>query len=127
MKRIKRFELRLTEEADTLLKFEKQLGVSRTELIRLRVLQNTNTVLINAKGLLKILDTLGEEMGRCGNNINQLSRHANVLNKQGLLTESVVRDFNELFGKYIKSQQDIEKVLRQLIRLMKGRAYDLRS
>lgn len=120
MKRTRRFELRLTEdEAKILLHLEKELSINRTELIRMRVLKNTNTVLVNSKELLKLLDKLGAELGRCGNNINQLARHANVMNKQGLMHQSVISEFNELFGRYIHAQQDIEKVIRQIIRLMK--------
>jgi hypothetical protein len=119
MKRTKRFELRLTEEeAIAFINLEKELGKSRTEIVRHRVLENTNKVLVDAKELLKQLDALGAELGRGGNNINQLARHANVLNKQGLLNSTVIIEFQEQFGCYIKSQKEIEKVLRQVIRLM---------
>lgn len=119
--RIRIIKARLTEEEfKQLLNMENQLNLSRTEIIRSRVLYNSNAVLVNANDLLQGLTQVGTELGRAGNNINQLARHANVLNKQGLIGESVVRDFNELFGKYIKSQQEIEKAFRQLIRLMKG-------
>ena len=119
--RIRIIKARLTEEEfKQLLDMEKQLNLSRTEIIRSRVLYNSNTVLVNANDLLQVLTQVGTELGRAGNNINQLARHANVLNKQGLISELVIRDFNELFGNYIKSQQEIEKVFRQLIRLMKG-------
>ena len=112
---------RLTEEEfDRLVNMERHLNLNRTEIIRSRVLHNSTAVLVNADDLLKLLNMQGTEMGRAGNNINQLARHANVLNKQGLLNESVIRDFNELFGSYIKSQREMEKVFRQLIRLMKG-------
>ncbi len=119
--RIRIIKARLTEEEfKQLLNMEKQLNLSRTEIIRSRVLYNSNAVLVNANDLLQVLTQVGTELGRAGNNINQIARHANVLNKQGLISELVVRDFNELFGNYIKSQQEIEKVFRQLIRLMKG-------
>ena len=119
--RIKIIKARLTdEEFNQLLFMEKQLNLSRTEIIRSRVLHDSNAVLVNANDLLQLLTQLGTELGRAGNNINQLARHANVLTKQGLLNESVIREFNELFGQYIKSQHEIEKGVRQLIRLMKA-------
>ena len=112
---------RLTEEEfDRLVNMERHLNLNRTEIIRSRVLHNSTAVLVNADDLLKLLNMQGTEMGRAGNNINHLAGHAIVLNKQGLLNESVIRDFNELFGSYIKSQREMEKVFRQLIRLMKG-------
>lgn len=120
-KRTKIIKARLTEdEFNQILIIEKSLGITRMELIRTRVLYNSGKVLVNAGELLKQLDTIGAEMGRGGNNINQLARHANILKNEGLLTESVGREFNELFGSYINIQQELEKAMRQIIRLMKS-------
>lgn len=120
-KRTKIIKARLTEdEFNQILIIEKSLGITRTELIRTRVLYNSSKVLVNAGELLKQLDAIGAEMGRGGNNINQLARHANILKNDGLLTESVVREFNELFGSYITIQQELEKAIRHIIRLMKS-------
>ncbi|SDL86866.1 hypothetical protein SAMN05421813_10369 [Daejeonella rubra] len=120
-KRTKIIKARLTEdEFNQILIIEKSLGITRMELIRTRVLYNSSKVLVNAGGLLKQLDAIGAEMGRGGNNINQLARHANILKNDGLLTESVVREFNELFGSYITIQQELEKAIRHIIRLMKS-------
>ncbi|WGQ08970.1 plasmid mobilization relaxosome protein MobC [Pedobacter gandavensis] len=119
-KRTKIIKARLTEEEfKTLLKIENQVGTTRMELIRQRVLYHSGSVLVNAQELLKLLDAIGEELGRSGNNINQLARHANVLNKQGMLNAEVASRFNELFTVYIQIQQEIEKAIRQIIRLMK--------
>lgn len=119
--RTKRFEIRLTEdEFNQLLNLEKQLGVNRTEIIRIRGLHNLHKVLVDGKQVLTALDAIGAELGRSGNNINQLARHANMLNHHGLLTESVVMEFNRLFRDYIRIRGDTEKTLRQIIRLIKG-------
>lgn len=119
--RTKRFEIRLTEdEFNQLLNLEKQLGVNRTEIIRIRGLHNLHKVLVDGKQVLTALDAIGTELGRSGNNINQLARHANMLNHHGLLTESVVMEFNRLFRDYIRIRGDTEKTLRQIIRLIKG-------
>lgn len=118
-KRIKIIKARLTdEEFQRLKEIESSLGITRMELIRSRVLYNSNKVLVNAGELLKQLDMIGAELGRAGNNINQLARHANILSNQGLLSESVAMEFNELFRFYIQNQQVLEKALRQIIRLM---------
>ncbi|WP_276348954.1 plasmid mobilization relaxosome protein MobC [Daejeonella sp. JGW-45] len=120
-KRTKIIKARLTEdEFNQILIIEKGLGITRMELIRTRVLYNSNKVLVDAGELLKQLDAIGAEMGRGGNNINQLARHANILNNEGLLTESVAREFNELFRSYINIQRELEKGIRQVIRLMKS-------
>lgn len=119
-KRTKIIKARLTEEEfKQVLIIENTLGITRMDLIRTRVLYNSSKVLVNAGELLKQLDAIGAEMGRAGNNINQLARHTNVLNNQGLLTESVTREFNELFKSYIANQHEMEKTIREIIRLMK--------
>jgi hypothetical protein len=63
---------------------------------------------------------MGSELGRAGNNINQLARHANILNKRGRLDELVVKEFNILFKEYARIRNDTEKSLRQIIRLIRG-------
>ena len=119
--RTKRFEVRLTEdEYNQLLNLEKQLGINRTEIIRVRGLHNLHKVLVDAKQVITALDKIGAELGRSGNNINQLARHANVLNHHGVLTESVVVEFNGLLRDYIRIRGNTEKSLRQIIRLIKG-------
>ncbi|KAA8476858.1 hypothetical protein BDE36_1287 [Arcticibacter tournemirensis] len=119
--KIRRFELRLSEqELLQFLELEKSLCISRADIVRIRVLKNSANLLVNAKALMKQLDTIGAELGRSGNNINQLARHANILHKQGLLNQSVTTEFNDLLGKYIAVQQELEKVIRQIIRQMKG-------
>ncbi|WP_161805879.1 plasmid mobilization relaxosome protein MobC [Pedobacter sp. Hv1] len=100
---------------------EKYLGITRSDIVRIRVLQNSQGMLINTKELMKVLDSTGAELGRAGNNINQLARHANVLAKQGMLNQDIALEFNNLLGNYITVQQELEKTLRQLIRLMKGK------
>jgi hypothetical protein len=93
----RRFELRLSEqELKQFLELEKSLAISRSDIVRIRVLKNA------------------------ANNINQLARHANILHKQGLLSQSVATEFNSLLGEYNTIQQELEKVIRQIIRLMKG-------
>ncbi len=120
-KRTKIIKAKLTEdEFNQILAIEKALGINRMELIRTRVLHQSDKILINGIALLKELDMLGAEMGRSGNNINQLARHANVLNNRGLLSESIVIEFNSLFRDYVRIRNDTEKALRQIIRLIRG-------
>lgn len=113
--------MRLTEsEEQQLVNLEKQLGIPRSVIVRKRVLENSALLMANTQNLLTTLDNIGTELGRSGNNINQLARHANVLNKRGLLNESVVKEFNQLFRDYARIRNDTEKSLRQIIRLIRG-------
>lgn len=119
-KRDRLIKAKLTdEEFSELLRIQKASGLNRMELIRKRVLGSGTAVTINTKELLVQLDGIGAELGRSGNNINQLARHANILNRQQRLDPAIVSEFNALFTDYIRIQRELEKALRQLLRTMK--------
>ena len=116
-KRSKKIDVRFTEEEyNLILQWEETLGITKTDLIRGRVLQKTKEVIVNAKTLIGEIDAIGTELGRCGNNINQLARHANTLNKAGRLSPSVINEFNRLFTDYLKRIETLETTFRKLIR-----------
>ena len=120
-KRTRIIKAKLTDdEFEALLHIQKASGLNRTEVIRRRVLYGSSDVtLVNPAELLWALDAIGAELGRAGNNINQLARHANLLNRQGRLTPEVVAEFNRLFNGYIHIQRELDKQIRQLLREMK--------
>src|SRR5258708_5125677 len=102
-KRIKKIDARFTEdEYKLIVALEKELGISKTELVRMRVLNNANQTVVNARELIRHLDAIGAEMGRAGNNINKLAKHANILNLRGALSPEVAAKYNELLEGYIK-------------------------
>ncbi|MFA6083417.1 plasmid mobilization relaxosome protein MobC [Mucilaginibacter sp.] len=118
-KRTKFINVRFTEEEyREITELEKELAVSKTDLIRMRILSNTKQTVINSKELIKYLDSAGAEMGRIGNNINQLAKHANVLKLRGALHPAIVKQFNQLFEEYIQVKQRFEAALRKIIRSM---------
>lgn len=115
--RSKKITARFTEDEYKLVgELEKTLGVSKTDLVRMRLLDNAGAVVINAKELIQSVDDIGAEMGRCGNNINQLARHANILQKKGRLGPMVAEQFNSLLADYIRKQETLEVSLRRIIR-----------
>jgi putative heme degradation protein len=118
-KRVKKVDARFTEkEYQLILDMEITLGISKTELVRLRVLENAKRVVINAKDLIVGLDTIGAELGRSGNNINQLARYSNILRKKGILSPVVTERFNLLFESYLIQQKLLETALRKILREM---------
>ena len=118
-KRSKFINVRFTEdEYKTVCDLEKELGISKTELIRMRILSDAKRTVINSKELIRNLDVIGAEMGRVGNNINQLAKHANILKLQGALNPFVAEKFNGLFEDYIQVQQMLEVALRKTMRAM---------
>jgi len=118
-KRIKKIDARFTEDEYTLiLEMERTLGIRKTDLVRNRLLQDAHLTVVNAKELIALLDGVGTELGRCGNNINQLAKYANTLNKYGRLSPVVIECFNLLFESYIGNQKALEIALRKIIRLL---------
>jgi hypothetical protein len=116
-KRIKKIDVRFTEEEYHIIKgLEETLGISKTDLVRQRLLHGARLTMINAKEMIGELDNIGTELGRSGNNINQLARYANTLNKKSILSPQVMEQFNILFEKYIENQRGLEIVLRKIIR-----------
>ena len=119
--RSRRFELRLSEaERTQFLDLEKSLGLSRADIVRIRVLQHSKKMLVNTTEIMKLLDGIGTEIGRSGNNINQLAKHANTLQQQGMLHSTLIRDLAPLLTEYIRLQRRLEQSIRQLIRLIRG-------
>ncbi|WP_224750924.1 plasmid mobilization protein [Mucilaginibacter pankratovii] len=118
-KKTKFINVRFTDdEYEVVVALEKELGTSKTDLIRMRVLSDAKQAVINSKELIKHLDNIGAEVGRVGNNINQLARHANVLKLQGSLNPIVIDRFNRLFEEYLQIQQALEGALRKILRAM---------
>ncbi|MGZ3751869.1 MAG: plasmid mobilization protein [Flavisolibacter sp.] len=116
-KRDKKITARFTADEYKLVeKLEKTLGVSKTDLVRLRLLDNATAVVINAKELIGSVDGIGTELGRCGNNINQLAKYANILQKKGRLDKSLIDQFNVLMTGYLEKQEQLEVSLRRIIR-----------
>lgn len=117
-KRIKKIDVRFTqEEYDDVLELEKTLGLNKTDLVRARVLNDVTLMVVNARELIALLDKTGAEMGRCGNNINQLAKYANTLSKNGKLSPVVMERFNYLFEQYIELQKMMDVSLRKVIRM----------
>lgn len=118
-KRTKKIDARFTEdEYKIILELEKTLGIRKTDLVRAGLLKNAGSVIINAKELIGQLEKAGMELGRSGNNVNQLARHANILRKKGNVPTVVIERFNGLFEQYLANQKDLETALRKIIRMM---------
>ena len=118
-KRTKKIDVRFTEdEYKIILALEQEFGITKTELIRQRLLQNGKSIVINAKELIARLDAIGAELGRSGNNINQLARYANILQKKDVLSPVIADHFKQLFEQYNLQQNELTIALRQIIRQM---------
>jgi hypothetical protein len=118
-KRSKKIDARFTEDEYKLVKtLEKELGVCKTDLIRRALLNNAPSVLVNAKEMLGLLDSIGLELARSGNNINQLARYANTLIKRNILSPAVIERFNYLFENHQQQEKELTIALRKILKLL---------
>ena len=114
--RTKKITARFTEDEYKIIReLEETLGISKTDLVRERLLHGARLTIINAKELVAGLNGIGTELGRSGNNINQLAKYANTLNKQGILSPVVMEYFNQLFASHLENRKQLETVLRRII------------
>lgn len=109
------------EELSALKQLCKTLNLNESAYIRKIVFQKDRLIsTFDGKSLLASLDAIGAELGRSGNNINQLARHANILNKNAQLEPSLVSDFNGLYTTYIQTLKALDVQFRALLRLSKN-------
>ena len=121
-KRNRLINVRLTDdELKSLQNMENALQIKRADLIRSRVLENAPQTVLNTKELIRKLDAIGAESGRAGNNINQLARYANILNKRGIVSPALIERFNHLFESYLKNQAELQIALRKILKMMSGK------
>ncbi|NTE01495.1 MobC family plasmid mobilization relaxosome protein [Agrobacterium tumefaciens] len=118
-KRIKKIDVRFTqEEFELILQMEKSSGMKKADLIRRKLLREGERLLVDSKAVMNSIDGIGLELSKAGNNVNQLARYANILNKDGLLSAVVVDRFLLELRKYNKIKMELERLMRKLIRLL---------
>ncbi|MGV8135975.1 MAG: plasmid mobilization relaxosome protein MobC [Mangrovibacterium sp.] len=66
--------------------------------------------------LLKELHQLNLELARAGNNINQLAKYANTLNKVGKLRPEIADKLHAVLSSYLQKQDEVRITFRKLIR-----------
>ncbi len=82
-------------------------------------------VLLNSKNkprkiftpeILRVMNIIGLQIGRIGNNINQLVKMAHILNNSGKDPSPVFVEFNELMHEYLKTRKELIKAFRRAMK-----------
>jgi hypothetical protein len=116
-KRTFKIDVRFTEaEYRQVEQLEKQLGLRKTELVRRKLLHEGKGLAVNAGELMNRLDAISLELSRSGNNINQLARYANRLQKRGILSPPVIDEYTRLLRRHENEQMELALLFRKLIR-----------
>jgi hypothetical protein len=115
----KKLQMHVTEKEYTRIQslFHTTGKKTLSDFMRAMVLddQKSNSIINNVE-LIKNLDLIGTEIGRLGNNINQLAKYANIQIKSGKVNTSVIIDFIEVMDKYIPERRELAKAYRALVR-----------
>lgn len=118
IKKSKMVMVRLTEnEKEKLILLEEETGLKRSTLFVSRVIKNRDFLI--TKDVIQELSKAGAEMGRVGNNINQLARHANTVFKTGPVPQQVIQDFEQLLAKHIEIESKIYAIFKNMYRALK--------
>jgi hypothetical protein len=72
--------------------------------------------IINKMELIKHLDVIGKEIGRIGNNINQLAKYANIQIKSGKVDPKTMIRFTDQMDSYLQERRELAKAYRALVR-----------
>ena len=72
--------------------------------------------IINKVELIKHLDVIGNEIGRIGNNINQLAKYANIQIKSGKVDPKTMIRFTDQMDSYLQERRELAKAYRVLVR-----------
>lgn len=115
----KQVHVRISEGQHLLLKkLEQQSGLTRSDLFVRRVLEDQH-YLITAD-VLTTLQSLGLELSRIGNNLNQIAHQVNSARLNGGVNGNPPVDpAGEDFLAYTNLQSELVKLFRQMYRAMK--------
>ncbi len=110
------YNFRMTEEEKVKLrKMATDSGRTVSGYIRAKLFGGERAT-INAVEFLKQYKAQIHEMQKIGNNVNQLAHYANICNKNGVLSESVVQEMNQVLGELIKCERSLEELHKKINR-----------
>ncbi|WP_443938821.1 plasmid mobilization protein [Pedobacter sp. MW01-1-1] len=118
-KRSRKIDVRFSDEEFTFVQqLEKLLGLTKADIIRKKVLEVNPQLIFDARALLASLDQVGLELSRSGNNINQLARYANVLNRRRILSAVIINRYLLELEKHSSLMKSIETDIRKILRMV---------
>jgi hypothetical protein len=79
-----------------------------SDYLRLLILDSRRSVNItNKQELIKKLDVIGTQIGKIGNNINQIAKYANIQLKSGKIDQRTLERFNKHMEDYLKEERNL--------------------
>ena len=116
-KKVKTVLWRVTEEEyRELNKVAAEAGKSVSGVLRARVFHGKEAKMINATEFLKEYKESGVEQKRIGNNLNQLAKYANSVEKAGRYEIGIIEEKNRLMKEWIGVLIKIERLMMRVLR-----------
>ncbi len=106
----------LTRDKEEIVRLSKTYGLNISSYVLKRSLGQKLT--FNHVELLKELHQMNLELARTGNNINQLAKYANTMNKVGKLKPEIADKLHTSLSTYLQKQDEVRSAFRKLIREM---------
>lgn len=112
--RVKRLEMRFTEEEFTELTANSKNYKSISEYIRVRTFKKGSS-LLNPIELIRALDDVCLEMKRVGTNINQIAKYINQ--RKEITSDGLIEEYDKHLINYVNQQKRLEALYRKIINL----------
>lgn len=120
-KKTRRIGARFSEEEfNTIVSLEKLLGLKRSDIVRKRMLDINLHLVFDGRSVLNSIDQIGLELSRTGNNINQLARYANILNKQRVLSPVIFTRYSKELDKHSLLLKNLNMEIKKVLKLLGG-------
>lgn len=114
--RTKRLWIRLTPKEHDFLKNEAERHKIKVATYVRTCIFKKEASLINAIDFLKEYREGVRELKKIGNNVNQLAKYANFLEKSGRVNEQVILELNKLLGDFVRCQRETADLDRKILK-----------
>lgn len=116
--RNKPIKIKLTQgEKTALYKESEQLGWKQPYVyFRNKLLSKEGGPGHNPKVLFKAIDKLNPQLNKVGTNINQIARYINYLDKNKMIDQKIIAEYNQHFKSMIEVQQEYTAAMRAYLR-----------
>ena len=115
--RNRKLDFRLTEEEyKSIEEMSKTFGLSKADVIRHRVLNNSVPLVLNKLEMIKEINAISSELGKSGSNLNQLAHYANRLKIEGVVEAKTLNRLDVLLEQYNTILRKVHISLREVIR-----------
>ena len=111
----KRFEIRLTEKQDKMLREQAaKTGLELSEYARRKIFKGEKGIIDSIKFLEEYMQYI-HEIRKIGTNINQVAHYANILKNNDMLSTDVIKEMTVELSHLTTVEQKIEELYKRIL------------